>query len=351
MWRLHSFHQIFDLKGFFMQRWTLVVALAACCCLGNVALAQPQGCLELALGDAVEGVADAGPYVVHSAQYCVRIPAGGLALRIELQSLGEGDLDLFVSVDDPIDLNDLFGTSDHIQISDSHNETLVIDQATFPPLVEGTYYIAVGNVAESPTPFRLSATLIYAQLRCAVSVQGQIQGKLVALKHQGQRLAIPISPSDDEYAIAFKIWEQASRVEALSANLVGTSLVFGNADVSFEYPLGVAILCGPPGAPLITDLLLPSYLPGAIAFDVLFSDLELDVTQLHITLVLESGEHITFTVPVDRQETQLGVISVSTARSDIQGLRGKRGKATVIVQLEDAAGQLSNAQRATTRLL
>ena len=334
-----------------MQRWTLVVALAACCCLSNVALAQSQDCLELALGDAVEGVADAGPYVIHSAQYCVHVPAGGLALRIEVESLGEGDLDLFVSVDDPIDLNDLFGSSDHIQISDSHSETLVIDQSTFPPLVEATYYIAVGNVAETPTPFRLSATLSYAKLRCAVSVQGQIEGKLIALKHDGQRLVIPISPSDDEYTIAAKIWERALALETLSANLVGSSLVFGSADVSFEMPLGVAILCGPPGAPLITDLVLPSYLPGDIVFDVLFSDLEADVVQLHVTLVLESGERISFNQQVDGEASELGVISVSTARTSIHGLRGKRGKATVIVQLEDATGQLSNALSATTRLL
>ena len=334
-----------------MQRWTLVVALAACCCLGNVALAQPQGCLELALGDAVEGVADAGPYVVHSEQYCIHVPSGGLALRIELESLGEGDLDLFVSVDDPIDSIDLFGSSDHIQISDSHSETLVIDQTTFPPLVEATYYVAVGNVAETPSAFRLSATLIYAQLRCAVSVQGQIEGKLIALKHDGRRLAIPISPSDDEYTMAAKIWERALTLETLSANLVGSSLVFGSADVSFDAPLGVAILCGPPGAPLVTDLELPSHLPGDIVFDVLFSDLEADVTRLHVTLALESGERIAFTQQVDGEASQLGVISVSTARTDIQGLRGKRGKATVIVQLEDATGQLSNALSATTRLL
>lgn len=334
-----------------MQRWTLVVALAACCCLGNAVLAQPQGCLELALGDAVEGVADAGPYVIHFKQYCIHVPAGGLALRIELESLGEGDLDLFARLGDPVDPQDVIGSSDHIQISDSHSETLVIDQTTFPPLVEATYYVALGNVAETTTPFRLSATLSYAELRCVVSVQGQIEGKLIALKHDGRRLAIPISPSDDEYAIAAKIWERALTLETLSANLVGPSLVFGRADVSFETPLGVDILCGLPGAPLVTDLVLPSHLPGDIVFDVLFSDLEADVTQLHVTLALESGERITFTQPVDGEASQLGVISVSTARASIPGLRGKRGKATVIVQLEDATGQLSNALSATTRLL
>lgn len=334
-----------------MQRWTWLVVLVVGGCLGNTALAQPQDCLELTLGEAVEDVADAGPYLIHSTQYCIRVPAGGLALRIEVQSLGEGDLDLFARLSERVDGNDVIGSSDHIQISEAHDETMTIDQASFPPLVEGTYFIAVGNVAASPMPFRLSAVLSYAQLRCAVSVQGQIQGKVITLKHAGERTVVAISPSDDEYEIAYKIWERALGLRGLDANLVGSSLVFGDADVSFDAPLGVAIFCGAPGAPLLTDLEVPAHLPGDLTFDVLFTDLEADVVLMHITLEFESGGQVAFSLPVDAEASVLGVASVSAKRADLPGLRGKRGKVTVIVQLEDAKGQLSNALSARTRLL
>jgi Bacterial pre-peptidase C-terminal domain len=103
----------------------------------------PQDHLELTSGRAVQVSLPAALTPTLYATYLIRVPQGATSLQISLRVNAE--VGLAVSAGEPPKVVDGRVSADYYSPSKTGQETLVVDQASTPPLRPGVYYIGLAN--------------------------------------------------------------------------------------------------------------------------------------------------------------------------------------------------------------
>jgi hypothetical protein len=91
-------------------------------------------------------------------QYTIDVPAGTLQLIVTLS--GNQNVNLFLRRDQSVVLAGGRITADYKSETTLPDQTLYVNDQTTPPLVPGTYYIAVANCSNAQTSFALRASLV-----------------------------------------------------------------------------------------------------------------------------------------------------------------------------------------------
>ena len=98
-----------------------------------------------------------GSAVLAAAQYTVQVPSGTTQLTVELS--GNQDVDLYVRAGQRVTISSSGPQADFVSDSPNSVESVTISPSSSPPLLVGTYYIAVANFGPGAASFNLKATI------------------------------------------------------------------------------------------------------------------------------------------------------------------------------------------------
>jgi hypothetical protein len=99
----------------------------------------------------------AGSGLLGATQYRIQVPSGATQLSVELQ--GDQDVDLYVRFGQVIEIQGGRPVADYLSESLTGYESITVTPASFPPLQEGSYFIAVGNFGPGAATFTVTATV------------------------------------------------------------------------------------------------------------------------------------------------------------------------------------------------
>jgi hypothetical protein len=117
-----------------------------------------------------------GMAILSTMQYTIEVPGGASQLIVELD--GNPDIDLYVRAGQRITLGPSGPVSDYVSNSQTGTESLTITASSSPPLLVGTYYIAVANYGPGPASFNVTATIAGGTGGNRVPVINSLQAEL-----------------------------------------------------------------------------------------------------------------------------------------------------------------------------
>jgi hypothetical protein len=99
-----------------------------------------------------------GSCLLNLFQYTITVPNGATQLKIDLNGVPE--LDLFVRVNQRVEVLSGLPIRDFASMTPGGNESITISPTTTPALQAGTYFIAIGNCGSGTGNFTITATVL-----------------------------------------------------------------------------------------------------------------------------------------------------------------------------------------------
>ncbi|MFQ5794266.1 MAG: PPC domain-containing protein [Candidatus Bipolaricaulia bacterium] len=138
-----------------MKQAALSVGLTFVLVIGLPYLAVAQEIVPLTSGIAEPGHVGGDEFLA-ATQYVIEVPEDVAGLIIELENLGDGDIDLYVRFGQPLDTE---FPADFESVDAGGEETIIVDAGSFPALQPGIYYIGVVNNEFEDQDFFITATV------------------------------------------------------------------------------------------------------------------------------------------------------------------------------------------------